>query len=405
MAGGNNMKKLLLVMILIFILTGCTIPFQSSNTTTTISNVAQLDQESLDNIKQQVMNELRQEMLNLYAKELTETESMIVNMVKANAAGVLGVSNFKENSGILYEASSGSGVIYKYDSNEKAYYVITNEHVVRDADELSIVLPDLTLIDAELIGADEVTDIAVIKFISTKTFPVIQFADSDSLLVGQFAIAIGNPLGQEYYGSVTSGIVSGLSRNLQIDYDDDNVIDWNATLIQHDAAISPGNSGGGLFDIKGKLIGINNMKIVSDNVSNIGFAIPSNTVKYISEQLEEHREVIRPSLGITGMAVTDIIQNNNLINAGLYDGEIVPIPNGITSGIYVFSIVENSSSSNSDLKIGDIIMKYNEIETNTFEDLKLQIDNAKVDDVVILTVYRNMTTVEVSMTLIKKPGL
>ncbi|QVK17322.1 trypsin-like peptidase domain-containing protein [Mycoplasmatota bacterium] len=401
------MKKLFLVITIALILTGCSIPIEtevSSNTTTT-DNLAQLSEEDLNNIKQQIMDELRQEIQNEYSQHLTETEIMIINSVKANARAVLGVSNFKLTEDVYNEASSGSGVIYKHTLDKNEYYMITNEHVVKDADKLSVVLADNTYIDAELIGADAITDLAVIKFTSSVSFPVVEIADSDELQIGQFAIAIGNPLGYEYYGSVTSGIVSGLSRDMAIDYDEDHVIDWYATLIQHDAAISPGNSGGGLFDISGKLIGINNMKIVENTVSNIGFAIPSNTVKYIINQLELNGEVERPSLGIIGSGVANIIQNNNNIEAGVYVGEIVELPEGITTGVLVSSIVDNSSASNSGLQEGDIILKYNDVEIITFDDLRLQLANAKVGDQVTLTVYRNGDSIPITLTLKQRPNV
>lgn len=399
------MKKLFLVIGVSLLLTGCSISFEKeeSSSTTTTANLAQLNQEDLDNIKQQIMNEIRQEIQNEYAQYITETEHMIINVVNTNSRAVLGVSNIKNTEGVYHEVSSGSGVIYKHILSDNEYYMITNEHVVNDADKISVVLADKTYIDAELVGADQITDLAVVKFTSSTSFPVVEIADSDELQIGQFAIAIGNPLGYEYYGSVTSGIVSGLSRDMAIDYDKDNVIDWNATLIQHDAAISPGNSGGGLFDITGKLIGINNMKIVENSVSNIGFAIPSNTVQYVIDQLEINGEVERPSLGIIGSPVANVIQNNENIRAGLYDGEIVEIPDGITTGVLVRTIVDNSSSSNSDLQEGDIILKYNDVVIITFDDLRLQIDNAKVGDQVTLTVNRNGHNIQIPLTLIQRP--
>ncbi len=401
------MKKILFVFSLAFILTGCSLPFQSglsADTTTTnkITSLSQLDQASLDNITQQVMNQVKQEIEDQYAQNLTDTENMIINVVNTDASAVLGVSNFQTYMGSLREVSSGSGVIYKHDLDNGVYYMITNNHVVDGAEKLSVVLPDQTYVDATLVGTDPVTDIAVITFNSTLSLPTVEFADSDKLQVGQFAIAIGNPLGYDYYGSVTSGIVSGLARDLPIDYNNDGIIDWDATLIQHDAAISPGNSGGGLFDIHGKLIGINNMKIVDSDVSNIGFAIPSNTVSYIASQLEEFGQVVRPSLGITGLAVSDIIQNNAYL--GKSDSNYIPLPDGVTSGVYVNTIVDNSSSTNSGLQSGDIITKYNDVNIDSFTDLKLQIDNAKVGDQVTLTVNRDGTIVNISLILIQRPS-
>ena len=143
--------------------------------------------------------------------------------------------------------------------------------------------------DVTLLGYDATTDLAVIRFESDEDFTVIPFGDSYEVEVGQTVFAIGNPLGFEYYGTVTSGIISGEARYMK-----DGSFD--ATLLQHDAPISPGNSGGALLDINGNLIGINNRKIVLEDVSNIGFAIPVNTVKRIAADLEDDGIVVRPAL-------------------------------------------------------------------------------------------------------------
>lgn len=399
----KGLKSIFLVLLIVFALVGCEYYLNfPQQTTTTQKNLAQLSEEDWNNIVKQVMDQVRAELLNEYQQGLSDVENMIINVVRAYGETVVGVSNYVRQNNVAILKSTGSGVIYKHIHDTSEYYVITNEHVVDGAQEIRVVLEDGREITAELIGKDAQTDLAVIKFQLTDSLPTAVLGDSDELVRGQFAIAIGNPLGYEYYGSVTFGIVSGLARDIDIDYDGDNVIDWVATLIQHDAAISPGNSGGGLFNIKGELIGINNMKIVESRVDDIGFAIPVNTVKYIIEQLELYGKVERPSLGITGRAVEDILYNNELIRAGVITGEITPIPNGITYGVYVTSLVKNGSAYGY-LQEGDIIIKYNGIEIKNFDTLRLQINNAKIGDIATLTIIRNNREMTVSFPLKKRP--
>lgn len=397
-------KRLLLVVLLTFALVGCEYLYfnLTKETTTTQKNLAQLSEEDWQNIVEQVMDQVREELLNEYQQGLSDVENMIINVVRTYAESVVGVSNYKRQNNVSVVQSTGSGVIYKHIIDTSEYFVVTNEHVVDGADEIRIVLEDGREITAELIGKDAQTDLAVLKFQLTDSLPTAIFGNSSELVRGQFAIAIGNPLGYDYYGSVTFGIVSGLTRDISIDYDNDNVIDWVATLIQHDAAISPGNSGGGLFNIKGELIGINNMKIVESRVDDIGFAIPVNTVIYIIEQLETYGKVERPSLGITGIAVENVLYNNELIRAGLASGEIIPIPAGVTSGVYVSTIVKNGSAEGY-LQPGDIIVKFNDIEINKFDDMRLQINNARIGDEVTLTIIRNNVQMTVTLTLKKRP--
>lgn len=192
--------------------------------------------------------------------------------------------------------SEGSGVIYKKDGDSA--YVVTNNHVIDGAEQIEIMLANGTKVVGELVGADTYSDIAVVKISSDNVSTVAEFADSDKLTVGETAIAIGSPLGTEYANSVTQGIVSSLSRTVTMTNDDGETISTNA--IQTDAAINPGNSGGALINIEGQVIGINSSKISStsssgESVEGMGFAIPSNDVVSIINQLEENGQVIPPS--------------------------------------------------------------------------------------------------------------
>ena len=170
-------------------------------------------------------------------------------------------------------AGEGSGVIYKIDGDTA--YLVTNNHVVENADSLKVKLADGTTEDGELVGRDAVSDLAVVKISSKNVKSAIKFADSDATKVGSIAIAIGSPLGSKFSNSVTQGIISGQSRIVPMDLNKDGQADIETTLIQTSAAINPGNSGGALLNKDGDLVGINSSKFSNVDVEGMGFAIPS----------------------------------------------------------------------------------------------------------------------------------
>lgn len=390
------MKKTILLILMALVLVGCVNPFQ-----TTEKKYAQLSEADLENIKTQILNEIREDFHDEYFSQISEMEQKIISLIKTYGGSVLGVSNYKEEYGILLQKATGSGVIYKKDQDKDLYYMITNEHVIRDADAIGVVLEDKTVLDATLIGKDANTDLAVITFQTTLALPVAKLGDSSKLEKGQYAIAVGNPLGYDYYGSVTVGHISGLSRAVEVDYESNGTPDWIASLIQHDAAISPGNSGGALFDIAGNVIGINNMKIVSDTVTGIGFAIPINTVIEIVEELEEHGKITRPTLGVSVRDVAEILQFNNMIESGIVEGEIIPIPLGVKTGVYVAEITPNSNAGRSDLKVGDIITKFNSVEIKNVDKLRFQIEMSQFGEEISLRVLRGGRYIVIHLVLTK----
>lgn len=204
--------------------------------------------------------------------DLTELSNKVLKVVNDNKESVIGVSNYQYVNSYtgkqLVEASVGTGFIFEKVNDE--YYAITNHHVVEDNYKLKVYFGyDDIYIDCELVNSNSNLDLAVIKFKSDKDFKLIEFSSEEEIHQGDFAIAIGNANGYEYFGSVTFGIISYVNRTLAKE---------DATFIQHDVAINPGNSGGPLFDINGKVIGVNTMKIVDSNVDNMGFSISITTL-------------------------------------------------------------------------------------------------------------------------------
>ena len=278
--------------------------------------------------------------------------------------------------------SEGSGVIYKKDGDSA--YVVTNNHVIDGAEQIEIMLADGTKVVGELVGADTYSDIAVVKISSDNVSTVAEFGDSDTLTVGETAIAIGSPLGTEYANSVTQGIVSSLSRTVTMTNDDGETISTNA--IQTDAAINPGNSGGALINIEGQVIGINSSKISStsstsssgESVEGMGFAIPSNDVVSIINQLEENGQVIRPALGISMVTLSDL--STNAIAQ-------LNIPTSVTSGVVV-AAVQSGMPAEGSLEQYDVITAIDDQEVTSTSDLQSILYTHSVGDSVKVTFYR-----------------
>lgn len=214
----------------------------------------------------------------------------ISDVASAVSPSVVGITNLKRGEDWFNQVStesSGSGVIIDSEG-----YIVTNNHVVKDADKIIVTLADGNEEEAQIIGTDPRTDLAVIKVKVDNYVTPVKFGDSDKLLVGEEVVAIGNPLGQRFARTVTAGIVSGLNRLLTTEEG------FTFRLIQTDAAINPGNSGGALVNLRGELIGINTVKIAAEGFEGMGFSIPSNQVKKVVEELKKNGKVIRPIMGI-----------------------------------------------------------------------------------------------------------
>lgn len=293
----------------------------------------------------------------------------------------------------LQVAGEGSGVIYKKDGDTA--YIVTNTHVIDGAEKIEILLASGEKIQGELVGSDTYSDLAVIKISSEKVTTVATFADSDTIKVGEVAIAIGSPLGSVYANSVTQGIVSSLSRTVTSQTDDGQTISTNA--IQTDTAINPGNSGGPLVNIQGQVIGINSSKITSSSTSGLGvsvegmgFAIPSNDVVTIINQLESAGKVTRPALGVHMVNLTDL-STSQLASAGLDNLSI-------TSGVVIVS-TQAGLPADGVLKQYDVITEINGQAIENKSDLQSALYKHSIGDSIEVTFYRNNQKQTVSIKL------
>ena len=285
------------------------------------------------------------------------------------------------NSGDLKTASTGSGVIYKKTGNTA--YVVTNNHVVKGAKKLAVILSDGTNVNAEVVGTDVWTDLAVLKINGDNVTTTMDFANSDDIAVGETAFAIGSPLDVSFSNTVTKGIVSAVNRQIPMDVDGDGTVDWNQTVIQTDAAINPGNSGGALINNEGKLIGINESKIAkatsSVSAEGIGFGIPSNEVKLITEQLEKSGKVVRPAMGVQLVSV-NTIANDTVKSELKYEGK---------QGVVVRLVESGTPAAKAGLEKYDVITKLNDTEVKDVAAVrKFLFEKTKIGDTVKITYYR-----------------
>ena len=281
--------------------------------------------------------------------------------------------------------ASGSGIIISEDG-----YILTNNHIVSssssesyyevsEATKVTVTLfNDETKYDATIVGMDEQTDLAVIKIDKTGLSKA-EFADSDSIKVGEFAMAVGNPLGMQ--SSVTCGIISAVNREVT---DSDGK---TFTLIQTDAAINEGNSGGALVNSEGKVIGINTLKLSGTGIEGMGFAIPINSTTDITSQLIQYSKVKRPYIGISGMDLTeDVAKANNLV-----------------VGIYVKSIDDFSAAEKAGMKIGDVIIEADGKSITTMDELNEIKNSHQIGDEMKIKVNRNGEERELTLTLGEQP--
>ena len=309
-----------------------------------------------------------------------EVNTAITGIVNEVSDAVVGVVNLQEAGfwNETGEAGTGSGVIYKKEG--KNAFVVTNHHVISGASQVEISLGDGTRVPAEILGSDELTDLAVLRVDSEKINKVAQFGDSDKVKPGEPVIAIGNPLGLQFSGSVTQGIISGTERAIPIDSNGDGQVDWNAEVIQTDAAINPGNSGGALINIDGKVIGINSMKIAQSAVEGIGLAIPANLVIQIIEDLETYSEVRRPYMGIAMRSLNEV--------SSYHWEQTLKLPKEVESGIVVMSVEPISPAGQAGLQELDVITEFAGQEVKDIIELRKILYKQEVGNTVEFTYYR-----------------
>ena len=287
------------------------------------------------------------------------------------APTIVSISGYEGNS-VGY--NWGSGVVIQEDG-----LILTNTHVLEDCDRAVVTLDSGEEYDAKLIGADSISDIALLK-IDAEGLKTAKLGESSSLRVGDSVAAIGNPLGEDFRNTLTDGIISAIERGM-------NYHGRSMTLLQTNTAINEGNSGGALFNLYGQVVGITNMKMMSSysSIEGIGFAIPSGTVcKVINALLKDGEVKGRPAIGITVGAIPENAKEKY----------------NLPEGLYVSAVSDGSDAKEQGIKAGDIILAVNGTEVHTTEEISRIKDEMQVGDKMILLVWRNGETMEISISLV-----
>ena len=269
------------------------------------------------------------------------------------------------------KVGTGSGFIYKKDDNKG--YVLTNCHVIDDSNRFEIILSNGETVEAKLLGKDEYSDIAVLSIDKDKVTKVATLGDNDLIEVGNTVFTVGSPMGEEYSGSVTRGIISSKERTVETD-------DVVTTVIQTDASINPGNSGGPLVNLAGEVIGITSMKLASTQIEGMGFAIPINDVKEYVKYLEEGKEISRPALGVSMINATDRYK--------LYYYRI-NVSSNVDSGVVIANIQNNAPADKAGLKIGDVITKIDDKKVENISKLRYYLYKYSIGDKITITYMRD----------------
>lgn len=325
-------------------------------------------------------------------KNITTSE-LVENSISSSVDKVYGSTVVIIASSKGKQISTGTGFIYK--KSGKLAYIMTNNHVIDGADAVQIEFNDSDKrIDAKIVGGDVYADIAVLTIENKDEYNIVEVGNVDELKLGDTIFTVGSPMGVNYKGSVTKGILSGKDRMVDVSLNNTSVTDYYMKVIQIDAAVNPGNSGGPLCDVSGKVIGIISLKIVQSEVEGMGFAIPiQDAVKYASI-IETGKEVTRPYIGVGMLDLTNEYY--------LWQNRIM-IPEDVEEGVAIISVENNSPASKAGLKKGDIIVKLGDTNVGSIAEFRYELYKYEVGNKVNLSFYRNNKLQTVSITLGKNP--
>ena len=332
--------------------------------------------------------------VNKSEKEVTVTDNGIADAVEKVYDSVVIVETYKSNE--LY--ATGTGFIYKNDNG--TYYVVTNYHVINGGSQIKIVLTSGDEIETTVVGGDQYADIALLSFKSSKDLTVAEIGSSTDARVGDTVFTVGAPLDSTTYSwTVTRGILSGKDRLVQVSTTNSSNSDYEMKVLQTDAAINSGNSGGPLCNSNGQVIGITNMKLSSStssttaSIEGMGFAIPIEDAVEYANKVISGDDTSRPYLGVS---MANVDQANY---ASYYYG--VNIPSNVTEGAIVLAVEDGSSAASAGLKKGDVITAINDTKVSTVADLKYQLYKYSVGDKVTITFNRNGSEKTATATLTK----
>lgn len=328
--------------------------------------------------KQPEKNELSEQVV----KNVTITETNTIKEAVEKVYDSVVVIEVTTRSG----TGTGSGFVYK--KNDTTGYIITNHHVVDGATSVSVINSAGIRCEANVLGSDEYSDIAVLSIGAENVVSVAQIGDSTQMNLGDTVFTVGSPLGSKYQGTVTKGIVSGKDRQVTVSLTNGSFV---MEVLQIDAAINPGNSGGPLVNINGEVIGVNSLKLVQDEIEGMGFAIPIELAMTSVEKLEKGEKIERPQLGVQ---MLDLESNGYLLSR--YE---IRLDDSITSGVVIISAESGKPAANAGLQKGDVITKLNGQTVSDSAHFKYMLYKYSVGESIVVTYIRDGKEKETTINL------
>lgn len=305
--------------------------------------------------------------------QIYEKNSLAASVDKVYDAVVL-VKGYQNEQ----ESSTGTGFIYKVD--DKYGYVLTNQHVVANTNNIKLIMSNDEEVDAKYVGGDSYIDLAVLKMDKSKVRLVATLGKSEKMKLGDTVFTVGSPMGEDYRSSVTSGVLSGKDRMVSVNVSNSDTNDWVMRVLQIDASINPGNSGGPLLNANGEVIGICSMKLVDDEIEGMGFAIPIEYAESHLKSLEKGKKIDWPYLGISMANATEA---SNLYRYGIKTNS------NVKEGVIVIKTTKGSSAEKAGLKSGDIITKINGNKVKDSAYLRYELYQHQAGDAIDVTYIRN----------------
>lgn len=324
--------------------------------------------------------------INKSEKEVTVTENGIADAVEKLYDAVVVITSYNNGK----EISGGTGFVYKV-SGDNAY-ILTNNHVISSADAAKVEFTNGKEVEAKIVGGDTDSDIAVLSVSKDDIVAVAEMGKSEEARLGDTVFTIGSPISTDYSWTVTRGILSGKDRMVEVSLDGENASNYAISVLQTDASINSGNSGGPLANVNGAVIGVTNMKLVSDSVEGIGFAIPIEDAITIGDDLVENGKVERPLLGVS---MIDLVNRYNLYEQG------ITLNTELTEGVVIVKVQAGSPADKAGLKRGDIIIGLDDDKIDDIATLRYKLYKHKVGDTITIKFERNGKTDKASVKLSK----
>ena len=317
-------------------------------------------------------------------RDVTINDTGIAEAVAKVYDSVVVVSTYRDNTYV----ASGTGFVYRQDDN--TYYLLTNYHVIEDGNKVTVTFTDGTIVETEIVGHDQYSDIAVLAIESDKDLVVAELGDNGESRVGDTAFAVGAPLDSAYSWTVTRGIISGKDRMVEVSLSNSNTNDYVMKVLQTDAAINSGNSGGPLCNANGEVIGITSLKLVSDGVEGMGFAIPIEDATEKAEQIIDGEVIAYPVIGV------EMLDFSNTYYSPYYN---LIRNSGLEHGVIITGVENGSAADEAGIEANDIITKIDGEEVINGAYFRYYLYQHSIGDTITITVYRDGDTIDLKLTL------